>query len=142
MKLKLLSSCIALLLFISCSQKVTKKDLTHLSGFWEIEKVIFTDGETKTYDINPIVDHYQLFENSTGIKKKGIPKFDGTFKTSGNQDHFKIVYTETIITIAFNNALSNRIEEIVSLSESQLTLKNEEGVLYYYKRFTPINIAE
>ena len=37
------------LVFLGCQPKVEKESVTLLTGYWEIEKVVFEEGEDKEY---------------------------------------------------------------------------------------------
>ena len=62
----------------SCSQKITQEDMNYLNGYWEIEQVVFADGTNKDYNVNEIIDLYEI-KNDTGSRQKVKPQFDGSF---------------------------------------------------------------
>lgn len=128
------------LLLFSCNT-VTKDKLTLLNGYWEISEVKFPDGNTKEYKINSNVDYFQL-EGLKGFRKKVNPKFDGSFETSDDAEPFTILEENDGFIIRYKNNLSSWQEVIVSLSNENFSLKNEEGTMYHYKRFEPINISD
>ncbi len=127
-------------LLFSCNT-VTKDKLTLLNGYWEISEVEFPDGNTKEYKINSNVDYFQL-EGLKGFRKKVNPKFDGSFETSDDAEPFTILEENEVFTIRYKNNLSSWQEIIVSLSNENFSLKNEEGTIYHYKRFEPINVSD
>jgi hypothetical protein len=112
-----------------------------LNGYWEISEVKFPDGNTKEYKINSNVDYFQL-EGLKGFRKKVNPKFDGSFETSDDAEPFTILEENDGFIIRYKNNLSSWQEVIVSLSNENFSLKNEEGTMYHYKRFEPINISD
>ncbi|WP_281542902.1 hypothetical protein [Maribacter aestuarii] len=115
--------------------------MTLLNGYWEISEVEFPDGNTKEYKINSNVDYFQL-EGLKGFRKKVNPKFDGSFETSDDAEPFTILEENEVFTIRYKNNLSSWQEIIVSLSNENFSLKNEEGTIYHYKRFEPINVSD
>ncbi|MBM1106692.1 hypothetical protein JQC67_11130 [Aurantibacter crassamenti] len=135
-----------LILVFGCKGKLTENELPLLNGYWEISEVIFPDGNTKEYGVNTSVDFIKL-EDQKGYRKKVQPKFDGTFDTSNDADMFVIIESENGYSINYTNDSSSnlveqRSEQIVSLSESEFTVRNLDGLTYRYKRFEPINIQK
>jgi len=53
-------------IFISCSDTITKEDLKHINGYWEITKVLFPDGEKKEYKVSPSIDFFELKDARRG----------------------------------------------------------------------------
>ena len=66
------------LLFVSCNKTISASDIPKLNGYWEIEKVVFPDGNDKEYSINDTFDYFQI-KNNKGIRKKVMPQLDGSF---------------------------------------------------------------
>ena len=46
------------LVFLGCQPKVEKESVTLLTGYWEIEKVVFEEGEDKEYPSNDSFDYF------------------------------------------------------------------------------------
>ena len=133
-------SIIAYVLFISgCTDSVVKKDLHLLNGYWEIAKVTFPDGNHKEYKANTSIDYISVTDNE-GFRKKVQPKLDGTFDTSDDAVAFSILETENGLAFSYKNELSEWMEELIELSHTHFSTKNEEGLIYKYQRFEPINI--
>lgn len=128
-----------ILLFSSCSNRISKEDLKKLNGYWEIDLVRFSDGTTKEYNVNTSIDYIQL-EGLKGFRKKVQPKLNGTFSTSNDAEPFVILKNEDSFEFHYKNELSSWKEELIELSNDDFSVSNEEGIVYSYKRFTPINI--
>ena len=64
--------------FVGCQQKIQPTDIAKLNGYWEIEKVVFDEGEDKDYKMNESYDYFEI-TNNKGIRKKVMPQLDGTF---------------------------------------------------------------
>jgi len=77
-------------IFLGCSNSVSKEDLQNLNGYWEIEKVVFPNGETKDFKVSTTIDYIET-EMSKGFRKKMQPKFDGTYTTSNDAELFTIL---------------------------------------------------
>ncbi len=130
------------LLLISCNSKVKKEDIPKLNGYWEINQVTFSTGDTKDYKINETIDYFELrqaqFDNKVvGFKQKVMPQFDGKFKTNNIKEAFKIIKKDNSFFIEYTTKFGKREEEIVELQDSIFTIKNKDNVSYTYKKFKP-----
>ncbi|WP_350292258.1 hypothetical protein [uncultured Croceitalea sp.] len=134
---------IATLLFtflvFGCANSISKETLDNLNGYWEIAEVEFSNGQRKTYTINPSVDYIELKEMK-GFKKKMQPKFDGTYDTSNDAEHFILLEKEGVFLFSYKNDLSEWEEQIIALEENSFSIINEENITYTYKRYEPIKI--
>ena len=128
--------CLLLSCFIlsSCAEAVNEDDLQMLNGYWEIEEVLFPDGNSKKYSINTTIEYIE-YDNKSGFRKKVQPRLDGTFITSDDAESFEIVEKNNKFIVLYKNELSQWEEEIRTLSAEKLVLASKEGVVYYYKRF-------
>ncbi|WP_435622876.1 lipocalin family protein [Flagellimonas sp.] len=127
-------------LFFSCAdKKVSKEDLHHLNGYWEIQKVEFPNGQVKEYKANTMVDYIQ-FENGKGMRKKVQPRLDGTFITSEDEEPFELILVNQEYSIHYKNTLSEWQEKLKVLDSLSFVTQNEEGIRYFYTRFQPISI--
>lgn len=126
----------------SCANKtVQKEDLKHLSGYWEINEVIFSDKTTKEYTTNTTIDYIKL-DDSTGFRKKVQPKLDGTFTTSDNSEIFTIKENNDAFTLFYKTDFSTREEQLIKIDQQSFIVKTKDNVSYVYKRYEPINITE
>ena len=130
----------ALLLFLGCTDTVSKEDLNLLNGYWEIASVKFPDGQKKTYTVNPSIDYIELTEMQ-GFKKKVHPKFDGTYDTSNDAESFTIIENKGVFIISYKNKLSAWEERLIKLENDSFQIVNEEHITYFFKRYEPINIG-
>ncbi len=127
------------LFLLACKKEPEVKDISQLNGYWEIEKVVFPDGNAKEYSISTTIDFIYLDE-MVGYRKKVQPKLDGTFITSDDADYFKINNKNGTFIMSYESELSSREEIVRALSEDVLVIVNEEGIAYHYKRFQSIQI--
>ncbi len=128
-------------LLTSCSHKITREDLQQLNGYWEIEEVLFPDGNRKSFGVNPMIDYIEVSENLEGFRKKMQPKFDGTYTTSDHATFFEINEIDGAFKIEYKDVSSLRIEQLILVSETNLSLINEANVQYKYRRYHPINVG-
>lgn len=132
---------LSLFIFFGCTTKVTNQDLKNLNGYWEIEEVIFPNGETKEFTINPSVDYIEL-NDLKGFRKKMQPKFDGTFTTSNDAEPFTIESIDDQFGFHYKNDMSEWKEAIISVSKDNFSVTNQDTITYTYKRFQSIKITE
>ncbi len=135
--MKQLSIVVFLFFLCSCGHSVTKEDLTFLDGYWEIKKVNFPNGDTKTYEMNSTVDYIEI-TGSKGYRKKVQPLADGSFITSDDAEYFSITDREGIFIMTYESTMDTWEEEIISISETALALRNEDQITYIYERYQPI----
>ena len=126
------------LLLISCHSTVKKEDITKLNGYWEIKQVKFSTGKTKDYKINETIDYFELKDNQ-GFRQKVMPQFDGKFKTNDIKENIKVVEKDNVFFIEYNTKFGKWKEEIITIEDSTLVLKNKENLEYTYKKFKPFS---
>lgn len=129
--------CFALLL-ISCQTSIKKEDIQKLNGYWEIKLVTLADGNTKDYKINETIDYFELKDNN-GFRQKVMPQFDGNFKTNGIKENIKIIEKGKTFFIEYTTKYGKWKEEIITIEDSVLVLKNKDNLEYTYKKFKPFS---
>ena len=126
------------LLLISCHSTVKKEDITKLNGYWEIKQVKLSTGKTKDYKINETIDYFELKDNQ-GFRQKVMPQFDGKFKTNDIKENIKVVEKGNSFFIEYTTSYAKWKEEIITIEDSTLVLKNKDNLEYTYKRFKPFS---
>jgi len=140
--LRLFSNFLVLLfimLLVSCHSNVNKEDIKKLNGYWEIKLVKFSTGKTKDYKINETIDYFELKSNK-GFRQKVMPQFDGKFQTNGIKENIKVVENDNSFFLEYNTKYGKWKEEIISIEDSILVLKNKENLEYTYKKFKPFSL--
>ena len=132
---------IAFLCVLLGCKKTEQKDLHYLNGYWEIEKVTLKDGSDKEYTVNAIVDLIQI-EGLKGYRKKVRPGLDGSFIANNDAELFTVSTNNDLLVMHYKTELSMWSEEILTLSPDRFTVRNEDGIVYSYKRFQPFNISK
>lgn len=132
---------IALLTLFGCATKVSKEDLVHLNGYWEIKQVTFANGTTKDFRLNPSVDYIEL-NGLKGFRKKMQPKFDGSFTTSNDAEPFVIHFNNGNFEFRYKNEMSAWKEEIKSISKDEFSVTNQDTLTYTYRRFQSTSLTE
>ena len=128
-----------IMLLVSCHSNVNKEDIKKLNGYWEIKLVKFSTGKTKDYKINETIDYFELKSNK-GFRQKVMPQFDGKFQTNGIKENIKVVENDNSFFLEYNTKYGKWKEEIISIEDSILVLKNKENLEYTYKKFKPFSL--
>lgn len=131
-----------ILFFWGCKDtSISEGDLHHLNGYWEISKVELQDGAEKSYSVNPSIDFIQL-KGTKGYRKKMQPKFDGTYIISSDVEFFEVITVDERFILYYKSPLSEREEKLIQIDSTSFSVRNEDGILYSYKRFEPISIPK
>lgn len=132
---------IALLILLSaCNQKVTSDDIANLNGYWEIEKVVFSNGTKKEYTYNESYDYFQIKDKS-GFRKKVMPQLDGRFLVNNQLEKITILFDNGNAYINYSTPFAKWKEKIEAISSDKLVIVNSSKAVYYYKKASPINIS-
>lgn len=131
--------CAVILTLVSCNQKIKQEDLPKINGYWEIEKVLLPDGEKKEYKVNESIDYFEL-KDKKGFRKKVYPQLDGKYLINDVKENIVITDSSGIFFINYATAYSKWKEQIVTIKDSTLVLKNEAKLEYHYKRQTPFSL--
>jgi hypothetical protein len=137
--MKRIISIFTFLLLVSCQSEIKKEDLSKLNGYWEIKEVSMPSGEKKDYKINETIDYFQV-KNDVGFRQKVMPRFDGKFGTNGIKEEIKIIEKDAHFFIEFKTNYGKWQEEIITIKDSTLILKNKEELIYEYKRHIPFSL--
>ena len=140
--LRLFANALVLLfimLLVSCHSNVKKEDIKKLNGYWEIKQVKFSSGKTKDYKVNETIDYFELKSNK-GFRQKVMPQFDGKFQTNGIKENIKVVENDNSFFLEYNTKYGKWKEEIITIQDSILVLKNKENLEYTYKKFKPFSL--
>jgi len=128
-------------LFVSCKQEIKPDDITKLNGYWEIEKVVFDKGEEKDYKMNETFDFFQI-KNNKGVRTKVMPQFDGTFLTTDTFENVSVRFAGEQVFLDYKTKYAKWSEEIISLSDDKLVVKNPQKIEYHYKKAGPVNLLD
>ncbi|ETN97057.1 hypothetical protein [Zhouia amylolytica] len=126
-------------LFTNCTTPV-KEQINSLNGYWEIHKVEFPSGETKTYDINKFVDFIELKTDTSGIRKKLAPKIDGSFSSNNDHEDFRVSIQNKHLYLIYSTPFAEWKEEVLKVNKDQLIVINKEKLKYFYKRYKKLTL--
>ncbi len=127
---------LSVLILISCHSDVKKEDIRKLNGYWEIKTVSLPDGETKDYKVNETIDFFEL-KGTHGFRQKVMPQFDGSFNTNNIKEEIEVIEKNNSLFIEYSTKYGKWDEEIITIEDSTLVLKNKDNLEYTYKKFKP-----
>ena len=139
MTLRILSLYLFILILFSCNED-PKSHMEYVEGYWEIEKVTLPDGSQKEYNFNNTIDYLELTDSLQGFRKKLMPRLDGTFETSADEESFQIKIENDSLNVYYETPFNSWKETIVFANEDQMKVINTNKVQYLYKRYEPINL--
>ena len=127
-------------LLVGCKQQIQSTDIPNINGYWEIEKVVFDEGEDKEYSANQNYDYFQIDKNNQGIRKKVAPQLDGTFLVDDSFEKVRIRFQDDKVYLDYATPYMKYTEEIIALTAEELVVLNAQKKEYHYKKATAINI--
>ena len=125
-------------LIFSCSNNYETEFLT---GYWEIVSVSLNGEKLKNYTFNNTVDYFELNDKNQGYRKKMKPRIDGNYEINMHKIEFKIDKNKNDIYLVYGKS-KGFVETIVKIDSTNLHLKNADGYLYEYKRFSAKNYLD
>lgn len=137
--MKKLFYAIILLSFLSCSNPNPETYKQYINGYWEIERVILSDGTRKEYNFNQSIDFFET-KDTVGIRKKVQPRLDGSFIISKDSEVFTLRIENDSLRMFYKTPLSTWKETVISAKENQIIIKNEAGNMYFYKPYEKISL--
>ena len=127
-------------LFVACQQKIKPEDIVKINGYWEIEKVVFDQGEDKQYVVNESYDYFQIDKNNKGFRKKVMPQLDGTFMVNDTYENAVVRFEDDHVFFDYSTPYAKWSEELITVSDEELVFRNAEKKEYHYKKAEPLNI--
>lgn len=127
------------LLFVACKQKIQPADIAKINGYWEIEKVVFDEGDDKDYTINETYDFFNI-KNNKGFRKKVMPQLDGTFLVNDTQEKVVVRFADDHVYLDYNTPFMKWSEEVLKLTDAELIVVNADKKEYHYKKTGAINL--
>ena len=112
-----------------------------INGYWEIENVYKNGKLLKEFKISQEIDYFRINNDLSGFRKKLKPNFNGSYTTSKDQLNFKleIKFNKRLI-IVYENNNTIFVEEITKVNKTNLSIKNDKGMVYNYKVYKPLEL--
>jgi hypothetical protein len=73
-----------------------------------------------------------------GIRKKVKPQLDGSYLVTDDAENIEVKIEDDILYIYYTTAFDTWREKVNTLTEDELELENEDGIIYHYQRYTPL----
>jgi len=127
-------------LFTSCKRQIKPADIAKINGYWEIEKVVFDEGEDKEYGANQNYDYFQIESNNKGIRKKVAPQLNGTFLVNDTYENVSVRFQDEKVYLDYSTPYMKYSEEVIELTADELVITNAQNKEFHYKKATAINI--
>jgi len=124
-------------LITGCNNQDPTKQLDNLNGYWEIERVEFSEDSIREFKINENVDFIEI-KDGTGFRKKVRPQFDGTYTVTNDEEKVVAKIEEGKLNLYYTTPFDSWKETVIKAEDDKLSLKNEQGIIYHYKRFIPL----
>lgn len=126
------------LVFISCGEKDQSHQIPFVAGYWEIKSVEMPDGTLKEFTVNTSVD-YITVEGDSGVRKKLMPRMDGSFREFPTSEKFKFVHQSDSLFMFYETPFASWKEAVIKADELEFVVKNANGI-YVYKRFEKLDL--
>lgn len=130
---------IAVLLLVSCKQDITEKELAKVNGYWEIEKAELPDGSKKEYKVNTTIDFFEI-KGKKGFRKKVMPQLDGTYLMNDLSEKIEVITNDGEVMLSYTTPYAKWKETVISISDEQLVVKNDQDIEYHYKKPKPFSV--
>ena len=130
-----------LLSLISCGKNDPEAQLKNLNGYWEIENVETPFGKNRAYKFNERIDYIEI-QDSTGFRTKVLPRIDGTFVNSDTQEQVIARIIDDSLRLQYHTPFDSWTETVLEANGEKLSVKNDRGMIYSYKKFEKINITD
>lgn len=138
---KFASLLLLLTLFASCDTTTSEEKIANLNGYWEIKTAEMPDGNIKEFRFSEMVD-YIVVENNEGFRKKVRPQLGGTFITSDDEELLEVKVENDSINLYYSTPYNSWKETLLSSGEDEIVVKNQHGIIYTYKEFTPYSASD
>lgn len=137
--MRLLYVFITCITLYGCQKQNPESMKKNLSGYWEIHNVRSKHVENKEYTFNTTVDYIEV-HGDKGIRTKIQPNMDGSFSGSKTGESFELKVENGVLNMYYKTPFYEWKETVIHATDKELSLRNEDGVEYFYKKFEPINL--
>ena len=112
-----------------------------INGYWEIENVYKNGKLLKEFKISQEIDYFRINNDLSGFRKKLKPNFNGSYTTSKDQLNFKLeIKFNKRLMIVYEDNNTIFVEEITKVNKTNLSIKNNKGMVYNYKSYKPLEL--
>lgn len=118
----------------SCTQQSPEEKLINLNGYWEIEKVEFSRDSIKEFRMSENVDYFEI-KDGIGFRKKARPQYDGTYIVSEDAEKIEAKIENDSLNLYYSTPFDSWKETVLKAEEDKMSIRNNRGHIYHYKRF-------
>lgn len=140
--IKYIKILFVIVIISGCVRQKPEEQFQHLEGYWEIKRVEINPDSVREYNINETVDFIELNDDLKGTKTKVRPQLDGSYEVTGVTENIEAVLEEDELFLKYTTPYDTWSERVIHAEENNLKLQNEDGVIYHYQRYTPLNIKK
>jgi transcription elongation factor len=137
--MKRISVLLVIISVVSCSSS-PERYLEHINGYWEIEEVIFTDGNKKVYEYNETIDYISVNDSLKGFRKKLKPGFNSKYIASEYTEGITVKIENDSLNFYYKTPFGNWKETVIMANREQLKVVNDRETIYIYKRHKTITL--
>lgn len=128
----------AVLVINGCRQSPEEK-LSNINGYWEIASTQLPDGEVKEFSISENIDFIEIVDMK-GIRKKVQADILGNFKATPLNQNIDVEIVDHKLILHYSTAEGKWNEEVIEANPEKLVLKNQEQIIYTYRKYQPISL--
>ncbi|WP_110688273.1 lipocalin family protein [Salegentibacter sediminis] len=129
------------IVLLSCNKQDPEAQVKYIEGYWEIDKAELPGDSVRKYSINENIDYFEITD-STGFRKKLQPQFDGSYKTSAKAEELRIKIEDDSLRLYYKTPFDQWKETLLEADEEKMSILNKDGIIYHYKKFTPLFAKE
>ncbi len=97
------------------------------------------NGDDKKYSINETIDFFEV-KDTVGFRKKVMPQLDGSYRVNDLSEKFSIHNRDGKTFISYSTDYAKWEEELISLDDDELVVKNQHDIEYHYKKPQPFTV--
>lgn len=135
-RLNLLFICF---IIFSCSNN-PKSNLEHVNGYWEIDQVLFENGDKKVYKYNESIDYINVNDSLKGFRKKLKPGFNSKYITSDDAEGITVKIEDDSLNFYYKTPYATWKETVLSADANSMKVVNDRETVYIYKRYKPMEL--
>jgi hypothetical protein len=83
------------------------------------------------------VDFFGI-KNKKGIRKKVKPQYDGTYLVTEDAEKVEARIEKDSLNLYYSTPYDTWKETVLRAEEDKLSIINNRGIIYHYKRFVPL----
>jgi len=131
-----------IIIIVSCNSSSSPEELLpHIQGYWEISNVKQNDQIISEYNINTLIDYWQLNDDLSGFRKKVQPNLEGKITATQHSLPFTLTTINEELTVNYNDNGRTYKEVIVTANDKELVIIGDQGLIFTYKPYKRITMS-